>query len=1305
MEKAAAGQEEESLSSLCQRLEGALPFSTQEIMADFGLLENHPWEHHASSPATNYYACLSALARASRPRRILEIGTGFGLSAAALLSACDQIQLLVSLDLGIFGDHYHFSENNLTFAARKIHAWCEKKSISPERVKFFQANTQPQGKSDNDNLACQAPHWRDLPELQELCEHESFDVLFVDGKHNEDGLYQDMKTFWQFLRPGGLLLCDDLHDTSYQDIFPWAGETVASFQRFVAEFAGDIQEHHIWPFPRVLPDGAAGLRPFGLIRKKNSTRIVEAKAADRPISLELNQVLDDLARAHRRLYFRDQTPASLAALITLAEEFQPTHIVELGTCMGLSLRAWLAARTPARLTAIDLSFAPLRHSLAAALVDLSRVTLLEQDILRTDFSQLWEPGDRVLLYVDAHDQPQAPIMAHVLQNGLPALPAGSLVVLDDLWHSPTPLGPDNVEDFFRSRVLPEIDSLQCFPGHYASYWQGGAFLGFAETMPFLTWINQQRLHLGLHPGAKLVSFSWPPENVSDQATLTPEACETATGLYFYHPLKNFALAGADRLSLERNTLTALSHYLQGVELFPQGKLRAALDHFAAAGKLCPDLAGASFAQAVCLARLGDLEEAVLPLERELAGPFPHARAGDLLQDIHRWLSGPGNSQKNQDRGQEASSLTIFAIPKAFQGHTGIIQRNALESWTRLKPRPEIILFGNDPGTAEMAQELNLRHLPEVAVSSDGTPLVKDLFRQAEALAPTKTLAYINADIILGQDFLDAVTTVQSEFSRFLMVGQRWDLDISAPLDFGDPDWQEALQRRVDQEGVLHAVSALDYFVFSQGLWPNVPDLALGRTAWDNWLVAQPLAAGVPVVDATAVVLAVHQNHDYQHVRGGTDAVWKGEEARGNQELAWESPFLCYSSHATWELTRSGLVQRSREGQAMTQAWEGVTLLAQEDFQRALSKFDETLKLMPAGIPGLHYVRALALTGLGWRQEAVQALKDELAPHPSHHPARKLLASLERSPDTGAPPPITNLEADRPLISVVIPTHNRAGYVSEAVASALAQEFRKLEVVVMDDGSTDNTSEILAQVSDPRLRYLRKPKSNAPDTRNHGIKAAQGEWLLWLDSDDLLLPGWLARLGSLLEAAADADVYYGNLEVVDAQGRRQHIIRYEDFAGKNELLLTRLVRGNPLPLPGSLIRQDLLEDIGGFDVEFTRAHDYELWTRLAPVARFQHVPFLAVQWRWHDANMSSGSVNRDLSFDARVVQGLLTRHPLLDLFPDLPWTDWPRAQAQAAQQLGEIFSRYGDLEAAREWLVESQELDSGPARMEEHAPSL
>jgi len=286
-------------------------------------------------------------------------------------------------------------------------------------------------------------------------------------------------------------------------------------------------------------------------------------------------------------------------------------------------------------------------------------------------------------------------------------------------------------------------------------------------------------------------------------------------------------------------------------------------------------------------------------------------------------------------------------------------------------------------------------------------------------------------------------------------------------------------------------------------------------------------------------------------------------------------------------------------------------------------------------------------------------------------------------DPEATPPV--------LISVIIPTFNRAEFLPEAVESALTQGVDRLEVLVVDDGSTDGTAEVVSRIADPRLRYIRKPKSNAPDTRNRGIAHARGEWILWLDSDDSLMPGWLARLQDLLGGEQVADVYYGNLVVVDSRGNPWQILRYEDFAGRPDLLLARLLRANPLPLPGSLVRRALLQKVGGFDVTFPRAHDYELWTRLAPVARFRHLNFLAAKWRWHDSNMSSGSVPRDLSYDVEIVRRLLTRHPLKTFFPDLDWTDWRTAQALAVREIAAIFRRYGDEEAAQAWLADEAAL--------------
>ena len=127
-------------------------------------------------------------------------------------------------------------------------------------------------------------------------------------------------------------------------------------------------------------------------------------------------------------------------------------------------------------------------------------------------------------------------------------------------------------------------------------------------------------------------------------------------------------------------------------------------------------------------------------------------------------------------------LTFFAIPKPFRGHIGVIQRNAIQSWVKTCPGCEVILFGNDEGTAETASELGLRHIPDVPCNRQGTPLVSGMFGDAQRVATHDILAYVNADIILMSDFLQAVRDVSDQVERFLMVGQRWDVAIDQHWD-------------------------------------------------------------------------------------------------------------------------------------------------------------------------------------------------------------------------------------------------------------------------------------------------------------------------------------------------------------------------------------------------------------------------------------------------------------------------------------------------------------------------------------------
>jgi hypothetical protein len=271
-----------------------------------------------------------------------------------------------------------------------------------------------------------------------------------------------------------------------------------------------------------------------------------------------------------------------------------------------------------------------------------------------------------------------------------------------------------------------------------------------------------------------------------------------------------------------------------------------------------------------------------------------------------------------------AGLTIFATPKKFDGHIGVIQRNAITSWRRMNPRLQVILFGTDAGTAECAAELGLRHVPNVKVNEWGTPLVSDLFAQAERLGDTPTICYVNSDILLFDDFAQAIARVAAWGDRFLMVGRRTDVDIRDAIDFQQNDWATRVRERARREGKLQIARSIDYFAFSRGLYPSIPPLAVGRFWWDNWLLWKARSLQAKVVDASTSVLAVHQNHDYCHTTYGPSKheVMASEESVRNARLTCEANPTDYDEgffwryaytidDATYKLTRNGITGNPR----------------------------------------------------------------------------------------------------------------------------------------------------------------------------------------------------------------------------------------------------------------------------------------------------------------------------------------------------------------------------------------------------------
>lgn len=273
-------------------------------------------------------------------------------------------------------------------------------------------------------------------------------------------------------------------------------------------------------------------------------------------------------------------------------------------------------------------------------------------------------------------------------------------------------------------------------------------------------------------------------------------------------------------------------------------------------------------------------------------------------------------------------LTIFTIPKSFENHIDVIQRNAIRSWTLLRPSCEIILCGNDLGVEEAAAEFGVKYLPDIARNEFGTPLLNSAFAKVANVSESSFLCYVNADIIMLNDLIDAIRRIH--FKQFLAIGRRINVELTARLDYEKANWRLELVEFATQNGQFAGMDWIDYFVFPKNRQLEVmPAFAVGRPEWDNWFIFNARKYGIPIVDITRVCPVIHQNHDYSHVPQGEGNSWNGPEATQNHNLYVQSlgalGHICNIWDATHILTRNFLLP-ALSSRNITQRWYTTTIL-------------------------------------------------------------------------------------------------------------------------------------------------------------------------------------------------------------------------------------------------------------------------------------------------------------------------------------------------------------------------------------------
>lgn len=254
-------------------------------------------------------------------------------------------------------------------------------------------------------------------------------------------------------------------------------------------------------------------------------------------------------------------------------------------------------------------------------------------------------------------------------------------------------------------------------------------------------------------------------------------------------------------------------------------------------------------------------------------------------------------------------LTFFTTAKPFEGHSGIIQRNALQSWKLLHPDIEVILFGDEPGAAETCRELRLHHEPHVERHESGLKYLDYMFLRAQEIAGHPHLCYANCDMVFMNDFRNGFEKVSGAKDSFLLVGSRWDTDVSAPLDFSSTSWNRELRQYALTSGLRQTRTYIDFFAFPKGLYDHIPKLVVGRWYWDHWLVWKALARHAAVVDGTDFFVAVHQNHGYGYHPQGQRGTGEDSLAMRNRALAGDGFELRTLVDADYKLTRAGVIHR------------------------------------------------------------------------------------------------------------------------------------------------------------------------------------------------------------------------------------------------------------------------------------------------------------------------------------------------------------------------------------------------------------
>ena len=226
-----------------------------------------------------------------------------------------------------------------------------------------------------------------------------------------------------------------------------------------------------------------------------------------------------------------------------------------------------------------------------------------------------------------------------------------------------------------------------------------------------------------------------------------------------------------------------------------------------------------------------------------------------------------------------------------------------------------------------------------------------------------------------------------------------------------------------------------------------------------------------------------------------------------------------------------------------------------------------------------------------------------------------------------------MESGPPLVSVIIPTYNRAVWLREALESVFAQTWSDFEVIVVDDGSTDSSEQVVCDFGD-RVSYIRQENGGAATARNRGVEAARGKWIAFLDSDDLWLPHKLDRCMDRIRRESETVFLFHPMVEIDENGA---VVRGRSKRPAEGRVLDRLFAHCFVHTPTVVVRRDVLDEAGGFDPALEVCEDYSLWLRISAKHPFALVTEPLAQRRLHKDRLSKSVMHRNMIQRAEMLE--------------------------------------------------------------------